>query len=169
MRGGLLILVGLVVVLMGACGTPKIVSQQPSGHEAEAHPTRTDPPPTLPTPAPPPTTAAQAPVSNNDGPPIGDPVRGEALYRVSINGAQSCISCHLLTDEDYTGPGLGGYARVAGDRVAGESATDYTYNSIVRPADYILPGYSNVMPTGYRFRLTEQEMADIVAFLLTLN
>lgn len=101
--------------------------------------------------------------------PDGDAARGAELYNESINGAPSCISCHQLSDAAGAGPGLGGYATIAGDRVDGESAEEYTYNAIIRPAKYLVTGYSNIMYNGYEDALSPQDLADLVAYLLTLE
>lgn len=98
--------------------------------------------------------------------PEGDAQRGEALYNESINGAPTCLSCHLLSDERLIGPGLAGYAEVAGMRVEGQSAEEYTYLAIVRPAAHIVSGYSNLMYAEYGSRLSDQQIADLMAYLL---
>jgi cytochrome c553 len=101
--------------------------------------------------------------------PAGDVANGEVLYNEVINGAPTCASCHHLDDQRMIGPGLGGYAQVAGERVEGQSAELYTYNSIVYPARYLVDGYQNVMYTEYGTRLSDQQIADLVAYMLTLN
>lgn len=101
--------------------------------------------------------------------PQGDAERGAALFRESIKGAPSCSSCHQLNSARSTGPGFEGYAQRAGRRVEGESAATYTYYSIIRPARYVVSGYSNVMPSNYEEVLSEQQLADLIAYLLTLE
>ncbi len=99
--------------------------------------------------------------------PIGDATRGEVLYTESINGAPTCSACHALSDEALVGPSLAGYGDLAASRVEGQSAEDYTYNAILRPAVHIVQGYGNVMYTEYGFKLSDQDTADLIAFLLT--
>ena len=98
--------------------------------------------------------------------PDGDPARGETLFAESIDGAPTCTSCHALTDASGIGPGLAGYAEIAGNRVDGQSAEVYTYITIMTPSDYIVNGYGNLMYAEYRSRLDEQQVADLIAFML---
>ncbi len=100
--------------------------------------------------------------------PEGDPARGEMLFAESINGAPTCISCHALSDQGGVGPGLAGYAEIAGERVEGQSAEAYTYLAIVRPSAHIVSGYGNLMYAEYRSRLSDQQVADLMAYLLNL-
>lgn len=99
--------------------------------------------------------------------PLGDVTNGEILYHESVNGAPTCVSCHSLEDAVLVGPSLAGYGEIASTRLEGQSAEEYTYNAIVRPASHIVDGYINVMYSEYSTRLSEQDLADLIAFLLT--
>lgn len=102
--------------------------------------------------------------------PEGDPERGAEIFQVTVNGQPACITCHVLDgDNAGIGPNLLGYANVAGERVEGESAEEYTYRAIVLPAVFIAPGYSNLMPGNYESALEDQDLADMIAYLLTLD
>lgn len=96
--------------------------------------------------------------------PPGDAGSGQKLYLQSVNDAPTCASCH--EGEGLLGPNLADYRTVAGDRVDGESAEEYTYWSIVRPTRHVIQGYSNVMYQEYEDVLTEQDIADLIAYLL---
>lgn len=100
--------------------------------------------------------------------PSGDAGRGAALFTESIAGAPACSTCHTLDDSTLVGPSMKGFSAVAGTRITDTSAVDYTYNSILHPAAYIVSGFSNLMYTQYAQQLTPQETADLVAYLLTL-
>lgn len=100
--------------------------------------------------------------------PEGDAVRGAALFAERIDGAAACSSCHALDAGQSSGPSLAGYAEVAGDRVSDQDAAEYTFTSILRPAKHIVRGYSNVMPDDYADKLSRQQIADLIAYLLTL-
>lgn len=100
--------------------------------------------------------------------PEGDASNGAILFAETINGAPSCVSCHSLDGSALTGPSLQGYAERAGSRVEGQSAEVYTYQSIVQPAAHVVSGYANVMYTQYGDRLSDQQIADLIAYLLTL-
>lgn len=99
--------------------------------------------------------------------PVGDASRGALLYAEMINGAPSCASCHSLSDERLVGPSFMEYSSVADSRVEGQSAEEYSYNSIVRSATHLVDGYSNLMYSEYGTKLAEQDLADLIAFLLT--
>jgi mono/diheme cytochrome c family protein len=100
--------------------------------------------------------------------PAGDAQRGATLFGQSVNGAPACVSCHTLDGGAAAGPGLEGYGEVAATRVKGQSAGEYTFYSILRPAKHIVRGYSNVMPADYAGKLSAQDVADLIAYLLSL-
>ena len=104
----------------------------------------------------------------------GDPVRGEALYRKNPVGAASspgCMTCHSLEEgQDLVGPSHFNLGATAGSRVAGQSAESYLREAIVDPDAHVTEGYSKgVMIDSYGNELTDQEIEDIVAFLLSLK
>jgi len=108
-----------------------------------------------------------------DGRPAGgDPVAGRQLYNeTSLGTTASCQICHSL-DPDVTlvGPSFAGIASRAGSRVEGLSAEEYIYQSIVDPDAYVVEGYpSGVMVPNLEEQLTEEEIEDLVAFLMTLE
>jgi cytochrome c2 len=111
----------------------------------------------------PPSSAASA-----DSLPPGDADNGAALFTESIGGAPACSTCHTLDEIKLVGPGLQGYAERAIIRVEGVSAEDYTYASIVRPAAHVVEGFVNTMYPQYEQHLTSQQIADLIAYLLTL-
>lgn len=97
-----------------------------------------------------------------DLPAEGDPVRGEAVYNEIAQPA--CTACHMVGAAGA--PSLENYAQIAGERVAGQSAREYTFYSIVEPWQHIVEGYGNAMPNTYDERLTGQDIADMIAYLL---
>lgn len=105
--------------------------------------------------------------SSFDNLPEGDAANGELIYYETVNGAPACSGCHTLTDEPLVGPGLAGYSTVAATRVEGQSAEEYTYNAIMRPSTHLVEGFGNLMYSEYGTKLSEQDTADLMAFLLT--
>lgn len=101
--------------------------------------------------------------------PEGDSTSGEELFTQRIGSAPACSGCHQINEGRGVGPGLAGYADYAGDIVEGQDAFDYTYLSIAYPATHIVDTYANEMYTGYENALSDQEMADIIAYLLSLS
>ena len=100
---------------------------------------------------------------------LADAGSGEKLYNQSNNDAPACAACHAI---EGTGIGIGnslaGLADVAADRVAGQSAQEYLYWSILRPGQHLVAGYSNLMYADYEDSLQAADLADLIAYLLTL-
>jgi mono/diheme cytochrome c family protein len=104
--------------------------------------------------------------------PVPDPARGQLLYELGPEGVYEpfCANCHTLTDLDLLGPGFEGIADRAATRVPGLSAEEYILQSIVDPEAYIVEGNwpeDEVMPTSYAEAYSEQDINDLVAFLMT--
>lgn len=84
-----------------------------------------------------------------------------------------CSGCHNL-EEDQTpdnrgpvGPHQGNLAERAADRVEGQSAEEYVYNSIVNPNAHIVEGYqANIMPANLAEKMSEEEIDALVEWLL---
>lgn len=101
---------------------------------------------------------------------FADAGSGEKLFSQSTGGAPTCVSCHVLDGGGAgIGPSLVGLANEAGDRVNGQDSTEYLYWSIVRPARYLVTGYSNVMFTGYDEAYEAADIADLIAYMQTLE
>lgn len=115
------------------------------------------------------------------GPRVGDPDRGRALYlkqSLGESAAPGCTSCHSLEpDQVIVGPSHAHVASraeavVQSDRYEGEatSAAGYLRESIIDPDAYVVPGFDpNLMYEQYSEVLTEEQISDLVAFLLTLE
>ena len=102
----------------------------------------------------------------------GDPARGEALYKQPVIGdasAPGCNTCHSLEEGVVlVGPSHAGIGARAETAVAGLSAEEYLRKSIVEPNVDITEGYTEgVMYQFYGDDLTDEEIDDLVAFLLT--
>jgi cytochrome c2 len=98
--------------------------------------------------------------------PAGDAGSGSKLFEQGRNDAPSCASCHQ--GEGGTGPALTGIGERAETRVDGESAEEYLFNSIIRPAKYLVQGYSNVMYSDYATVYEPADIADLIAYLRNL-
>lgn len=95
---------------------------------------------------------------------------GHKLFENGASGAPKCTSCHTLDGENKsTGPTLKGFAAMAETRVDGETAREYALNSIIAPGAYVRDGYGNAMYGSYGDKLSKQQVADLIAFLLTLE
>ena len=107
-----------------------------------------------------------------DGSTGNDPQAGEKLYYESSLGTNaSCRICHSLEPgEDQVGPSFAGIASRAGERVPGLSAEAYLRQSIVEPDAYVVPGFpSGLMVPNLAETLTEEQIDDLVAFLMTMK
>lgn len=107
--------------------------------------------------------------------PEGDAARGEQLAL-----AQGCSGCHISqqigpawppTDSQ---PGIGARAEerfTQADYTGNaENAQQYLLESIVQPNVYIVEGYqANIMPQNYGELVTDQQAADLIAYMLSLK
>ena len=95
----------------------------------------------------------------------GDPVQGKALFE-----SQGCPVCHNVdTSVDKTGPSLMGIGSEAAEgKIDGYPALDYLHQSIVDPGAVLVEGFQNLMPS-FKDKLTEAQIQDIIAYLLTLT
>lgn len=96
----------------------------------------------------------------------GDAVSGEKLFVQQIGVSPSCASCH--NPDATASPHLEGFGELAGTRVEGETAHEYAFYSIVEPPRYLVEGYGNAMYNRYDENLDPQDIADLVAYLLSL-
>lgn len=100
----------------------------------------------------------------------GDVERGREIFTHGINGSPPCLSCHGLTGGAFSlGPVMAGVAGRAAGRIPDLAADDYLRQSILDPAAFIVPGYRDIMYTHYADHFGDQEMADLVAFLHSLQ
>ena len=102
----------------------------------------------------------------------GDAAAGKALFSQSLIGTQpGCATCHSLEPGvTMVGPSLAGIGSDAGSSVSGVSAEDYLRKSIMDPNADIAEGFAaGIMPATLAGELTEQQVNDLVAYLLTLK
>ena len=98
---------------------------------------------------------------------LGSPVSGELLYDAEFG----CTDCHR---NGASAPDTVGTAtRIQDERLtlpqfAGYSLEQYIVESVTRSGDFVVDGFSSgLMPTNFGVRMTDQQLADIVSFLLT--
>jgi len=103
---------------------------------------------------------------------IGDAAAGQALFNQLIaETGFSCAACHTVASQDrLVGPGLLNIASIAATRVEGQDAITYLHYAIVDSNQYVVEGYpASLMPLVYGDLLTEQQVDDLVAYMLTLG
>lgn len=148
-----LMVVGLAMVFLAACGAQQ--ASTPEAPQEQAQPAAEE---------------GAAPAQEGAGEGTGDPARGKELFNApALAGQAGCASCHSLEpDVTLVGPSMAGIATRAAQRVSGMSAEEYLKQSLLEPDAYVVEGFpQGVMPayTG----LSEQELQDLIAFMLTLK
>jgi cytochrome c2 len=101
----------------------------------------------------------------------GDPAAGDVLFRTfQPRAGIACTGCHRVDSDDrLIGPGLMSVGIRAQTRVAGQSAQEYIRTSIIDPSAYIVEGYANLMPKNWKTVFSEQQVNDVVAYLISLS
>lgn len=101
---------------------------------------------------------------------VGDIAAGEELYNTPVEGlpmSASCATCHTLNGVDGRSPSLARIGQVAGERVEGLSDIEYLRQSIIDPAAFQTRDWPATMPSQYGDLLSEDQVDDLIAFLLT--
>lgn len=95
-----------------------------------------------------------------------DASNGEALFNAGV----PCSTCHRVDSEDMlVGPGFLNLPRRAEMRMGDVVAERYIYDSIIAPNDFIVDGFAAAMPTNYPDTYSDEEIYDIIAYLMTLG
>ena len=96
---------------------------------------------------------------------VTDPIaRGEKVYQ-----ERGCGGCHTMEglSTGVIGSDLTQIGEIAGTRVAGISSQDYIHQSILDPNAYVVEGFpENVMPGNFGELLSQEQLDDLIAFLL---
>jgi cytochrome c553 len=108
--------------------------------------------------------------------PIATPITGNIesgaqLFAQGRDDVPPCLSCHQVVTGQVgfsVGSNLAGIGERAGTLVAGLTAEEYLRQSILEPGRYIVSGYRDIMYPDYRSQFTEQDIQDLIAYLLTL-
>ena len=91
-----------------------------------------------------------------------DPANGDALV------AQfDCAACHRAGAVNGIAPAFAGIAERAAERRPPLKPEAYIYESITRPHAYVVEGFVGAMPQDYATRLSDEQLGDIIAYLLT--
>lgn len=103
---------------------------------------------------------------------VGDPQVGKILFhQTAIREAPACSTCHSIEPgKVIVGPSLAGSASRAAERKPDLSVEEYIRESILDPNAYVVEGFSEgLMYQNYQDVLTEEEINDLIAYLLTLE
>lgn len=81
----------------------------------------------------------------------------------------NCVACHRAGAENDIAPAFAGVAERAAIRRPPLSAPAYIYEAITHPAAYVVQDFTPAMPQNFSELLTDRELGDIIAYLLTSN
>ncbi len=159
-----------LTLIASACGLnmsgePKIANEM----EIPALPTATVTEPPAPT-----ATRSESDLATQQAaPPTETPVPGES-GGIDLTSADfdrgfqlyigECATCHGA--QAGVGPSLADVRDLAAERVPGMSAEEYLYQSIVDPGAFVVDGYQDIMPVKYATTLDQQQIADLITFML---
>lgn len=91
-----------------------------------------------------------------------DASRGAALVEQF-----GCTACHREGAVNKIAPSYAGMAARAVSRRPPLTAAAYIYESITNPTAYVVEGYNPAMPQNFSQQLSERQLGDIIAYLLT--
>lgn len=80
-----------------------------------------------------------------------------------------CPACHRQGAANGIAPSWVGVAERAATRRPPMPADAYLYESIIHPEAFLVDGYPNSMVPNFGTRISDQELGDIIAYLLTAD
>ena len=92
---------------------------------------------------------------------------GLKIYETGGASQVPCLTCHTLDGTELVGPSFQGVGERAGTRIDGLSAEEYLRQSIREPHAFLVPGYEATMPTNYPELLSDEDIENVIAFLLS--
>jgi mono/diheme cytochrome c family protein len=113
--------------------------------------------------------------------PAGDAAHGADLFagkaKLASGKPAPCQACHSLEPNVIkVGPSLSDIGTMGAQMIPGKAAADYIRESIQNPSAFIVPGNANfvnngksVMPEGLGNSMSPQDLADLIAYLLSLK
>lgn len=100
----------------------------------------------------------------------GDPEVGERLFNTNLEGrgdGRACSECHSLDGTRLKAPSLMEISQHSIELKAGVTVEEFLRQSILEPEAVNDGDYPDIMPTVYGDVLTEQQVNDLIAFLLS--
>ena len=179
MRKAIVSLLGVGLFLLAGCGGQATTQPEPPAPTSKPAPSTATPTLEPPTATPEPTQIPGVGTDITIELPEGDAERGRVLAKRGI--PINCVGCHVgsrpigpnfaATDEL---PAIGerGAMRIAAEDYTGAATTpeQYLFESIVLPQAHLNEGrWMENMPADYDELLSSQDVADLVAYLLTLT
>jgi cytochrome c oxidase subunit II len=103
----------------------------------------------------------------------GQVTQDPAVLGLRVSEQNGCIACHSVDGSTSVGPtwlGLYGSERQLVDGRTLIADEDYLHIGIVDPNEHVVTGYPpNVMPRNYDELLTDQQIANIIAYIRSLE
>ncbi len=99
----------------------------------------------------------------------GDSAKGREIYETGGAAEVPCKTCHTLDGTELVGPSFKGVATRAATRIPGMSAQDYIRQSIKQPSAYIVDGFKDQMPPIFGQTLSDGDINDLIALLMTIR
>ena len=90
----------------------------------------------------------------------GDAANGDALIE-----KHGCYACHRIGVQNGIAPPFVGIAETAAERHPPLTAPAYILESILYPMAHVVENFDPAMPQNYAEVLTQQELADLLAYL----
>jgi cytochrome c553 len=110
------------------------------------------------------------------GPRQPDAERGRQIFvgeRPIADGTIACVECHALVPgerSEVMGQNLSNIGNRAATTVSGQSAEEYLHTAILDPDEFLSGGYQEgIHPRNYDELLSDADVADLIAFMLTLQ
>jgi len=97
---------------------------------------------------------------------------GKSLFeQTTIGTTAGCKTCHSLeAGTVIVGPSLAGIATRAATTVPDLSAEEYLRQSILEPDTYLVKEYpASIMPNVWAKQLSEEQVDQLIAYLLTIK
>jgi len=100
-----------------------------------------------------------------------DPAQAIAMGEEIFYGKGTCAVCHAIGSKGQRAPDLKPIDTLAGERVEGQSAATYLVHSLIKPGEYVVEGYGNIMPQVNKapISLSPQELYLTIAYLEGMN
>jgi cytochrome c oxidase subunit 2 len=95
-----------------------------------------------------------------------------ALWGQQVAHSAGCFGCHTIDGASSDGPtflGLYGQTRTLDDGSIAVADDAYLHESIVEPSAKRVAGFPDIMDQDYAYRLSEEDIRAIIAYIKTLR